>query len=77
MNNYGLKQNTAACCRRHPSETLAVGRPHHSQDTIQYDKAISHMEPPSEKEEGRPRNTWRRDLNTDAKQMGQTWGQLA
>ncbi|KAH3842973.1 hypothetical protein DPMN_116479 [Dreissena polymorpha] len=25
---------------------------------------------------GQPRNTWRRDLDADAKQMGQTWGQL-
>ncbi|KAH3797099.1 hypothetical protein DPMN_150674 [Dreissena polymorpha] len=24
----------------------------------------------------RPRNTWRRDLDADAKQMGQSWGQL-
>ncbi|KAH3853688.1 hypothetical protein DPMN_096220 [Dreissena polymorpha] len=25
---------------------------------------------------GRPRDTWRRDLDADAKQMGQAWGQL-
>ncbi|KAH3868005.1 hypothetical protein DPMN_031141, partial [Dreissena polymorpha] len=34
------------------------------------------MEPPRKRKRGRPRNTWRRDMGADAKQMGQTWGQL-
>ena len=32
--------------------------------------------PQGKRKRGRPRNTWRRDLDADAKQMGQTWGQL-
>ncbi|KAH3890136.1 hypothetical protein DPMN_014207 [Dreissena polymorpha] len=34
------------------------------------------MEPSKGKKRGRPRNTRRRDLDADAKQMGQTWGHL-
>ncbi|KAH3771779.1 hypothetical protein DPMN_173108 [Dreissena polymorpha] len=45
------KNKAAASSRRHSSETLAVDRSHPSQACIQYDEAISHMEPPSEKEE--------------------------
>ena len=32
--------------------------------------------PQGKRKRGRPRNTWRRDLDTDAKKMGKTWGQL-
>ena len=32
--------------------------------------------PQGKRKRGRPRNTWRRDLDTDAKKMGHTWGQL-
>jgi hypothetical protein len=32
--------------------------------------------PQGKRKRGRPRNTWRRDLDADAKQMGKTWGQL-
>ncbi|KAH3778732.1 hypothetical protein DPMN_180202 [Dreissena polymorpha] len=51
---------------------LAVDRRHPSQDCIRYDKAISHMETQGKMKRGRPGNTWRRDLDADAKQMGQT-----
>ncbi|KAL3866766.1 hypothetical protein ACJMK2_044042 [Sinanodonta woodiana] len=32
--------------------------------------------PQGKRKRGRPRNTWRRDLDADVKQMGKTWGQL-
>ena len=32
--------------------------------------------PQGKRKRGRPRNSWRRDLNADAKRMGLTWGQL-
>ena len=32
--------------------------------------------PQGKRKRGRPRNTWRHDLDADAKHMGQTWGQL-
>ena len=32
--------------------------------------------PQGKRKRGRPKNTWRRDLDTDAKKMGYTWGQL-
>lgn len=32
--------------------------------------------PQGKRKRGRPRNTWRRDLDADIKQMGKTWGQL-
>ena len=32
--------------------------------------------PQGKREKGRPRNTWRRDLEADTKKMGYTWGQL-
>ena len=32
--------------------------------------------PQGKRKRGRPRNTWRRDLEADAKKMGHTWGQL-
>ncbi|KAH3840210.1 hypothetical protein DPMN_113655 [Dreissena polymorpha] len=44
---------------------MPVDRPHPSPACIQYDR-----------KGGRPRTTLRRDRDEDAKQMGQTWGQL-
>ncbi|KAK7107318.1 hypothetical protein V1264_015265 [Littorina saxatilis] len=32
--------------------------------------------PQGKRKRGRPRNTWRRDLDADAKHMGKTWGML-
>ena len=32
--------------------------------------------PQGKRKRGRPRNTWRRDLEADARNMGHTWGQL-
>jgi hypothetical protein len=32
--------------------------------------------PQGKRKRGRPRNTWRRDLESDVKLTGQTWGQL-
>ena len=32
--------------------------------------------PQGKRKRGRPRNTWRRDLEADAKKLGHTWGQL-
>nr|KAG5696388.1 hypothetical protein BaRGS_030488 [Batillaria attramentaria] len=34
------------------------------------------LSPGTHKGRGRPRNTWRRDLQADAKSMGHSWGQL-
>nr|KAG5697479.1 hypothetical protein BaRGS_029370 [Batillaria attramentaria] len=32
--------------------------------------------PHGKRKRGRPRNTWRRDLEADAKSVGHSWGQL-
>ncbi|KAH3867193.1 hypothetical protein DPMN_030318 [Dreissena polymorpha] len=50
--------------------------PDPSQACIQYNKAISNLEPPREMKRRRHRNTWRRDLDADAKQINNAWLQL-
>ncbi|KAH3850660.1 hypothetical protein DPMN_093085 [Dreissena polymorpha] len=63
--NYGEEQSSSQ-----------LKKTNRSQAWIQYDKAISHIEPQRKKAESRPRITWRRDQIADAKQMEQTLGQL-
>ncbi|KAH3800342.1 hypothetical protein DPMN_153975 [Dreissena polymorpha] len=48
----------------------------HTQACIQCNKAISHLEPPREKEEKGLKKHLVPQLCADSKQMGKTWGQL-
>ena len=57
---------------------LEMDGPHATQASHQHHEASPQMGPPKEKgiKRGRPRNTWRRDLDADAKKTGHTWRQL-
>ena len=55
---------------------MEMDQTHPEEADQQHHQAGIEMEPQGKRKRGRPRNTWRRDLEADTKKTGYSWGHL-
>ncbi len=55
---------------------MGMASPHIEKEKHQRYETGLDVEPPGQAKEGRPKNTWRRDLEADITQTGLSWKQL-
>ena len=59
-----------------PTETIEMDWLHSSQASRHITRQALTLNPDGKRKRGRPRNTWRRDLEVDVKETGYTWRQF-